>query len=322
MCVVQVLACRARGLDESDECDRFDRLWALADEELVLDPLTTENDRATPAQPAVPAPSLLFTGSRPASPASTASASHLLPDPEKSRAVLFGVGAYAHLESLPGVPAGLRDLGAALAGPTGAFSSDHAQVMVDPGSATEILDVVQGASDTAEDTLLLYFSGHGLIDSHSGDLSLALPESRSEAEYTSLQYNWIRRAVLGSPARRKLVILDCCYSGRAASVMGGGTDPLPLITIAGTALITATNENRMALAPTGEPYTAFTGELIDILRHGVPDGPHVLDIDLIFDELRRRSVAKARPLPQMQHRGSMGRLPLATNPQYRAEPPS
>ncbi|MFJ4895022.1 caspase domain-containing protein [Streptomyces sp. NPDC088788] len=322
MCVVQVLACRARGLDDSGECDRFDRLWALADEELVLDPLTTEDDRAAPAQAAVPVPSPLVTGSRPAPLANARSASNLLPDPDKSRAVLFGVGTYTHLEALPGVPAGLRDLGTALTAPTGAFSPEHAQVMVDPGSATEILDVVKEASDTAEDTLLLYFSGHGLIDSHSGDLSLALPESRYEAEYTSLQYNWIRRAVIESPARRKLVILDCCYSGRAAGVMGGGNDPLPLIAIEGTALITATSESRMALAPTGEPYTVFTGELIDLLRRGVADGPQVLDIDLIFNELRRRSVAKARPMPQMQHRGSMGRLPLAINPQYRAEPPS
>ncbi|MCW8102669.1 caspase family protein [Streptomyces tauricus] len=321
MCVVQVLACRARGLDESGECDRFDRLWAVADEELVLDPLTTDDDRST-AEQVDPAPSLHYKGSKSAQPANTAPASHLLPNPDRSRAVLFGVDTYAHLPALPGVSAGLHDLGATLAGPTGAFSPEHSQVMVNPRNATEVLDLLKESSDMAEDTLLVYFSGHGLIDSQSGDLSLALPESRYDAEYTSLQYSWIRRALLESPAQRKLVLLDCCYSGRAADVMGGGDDPLPLTDIEGTVLISSAGANHVALAPRGEQYTAFTGELIDILRHGVPDGPHILDIDLIFRELRRRTAAKGRPMPQIQQRGSVGLLPLATNPLYREEPPS
>ncbi|MFF8196457.1 hypothetical protein ACF05L_37610 [Streptomyces bobili] len=159
-----------------------------------------------------------------------------------------------------------------------------------------------------------------LIDSYSGDLTLALPDSRTNAEYTSLQYNWIRRAVLQSRAQRKVVILDCCFSGQAIGTMGG-PEPLAFAGIEGTVLLTAAAWDRMALAPAGEPYTAFTGELIDILRHGVPDGPEVLDIDLIFREMRRRATAKARPVPQMQARGSMGLLPLAFNPQYRQELP-
>ncbi|MEJ8672983.1 caspase family protein [Streptomyces sp. MS1.AVA.1] len=181
-----------------------------------------------------------------------------MPDPSCCRSVLFGVGAYAHLESLPSVPAGLRDLAAALAYPSGAFAAEHSQVLIDPPGATEVLDLVKEASDEAEDTLLLYFSGHGLIDSNSGELSLALPDSRTDAEYTSLQYNWIRRAVLQSRAQRKVVILDCCFSGQAIGTMGG-PEPLPLAGIEGTVLLTSAARDRMALAPAGEPYTAFTG---------------------------------------------------------------
>ncbi|WP_190039850.1 caspase family protein [Streptomyces fructofermentans] len=316
MCVVQVLAGRARGLDESDECDRFDQLWALADEELVLDPLATESDRPTQTQGAPSGPG----ASEPATPP-RGSARHFMPKSDKSRAVFFGVGNYAHLVPLPSVPASLGALADSLAGPTGAFRPEHSTVLIDPSSGTNVLDVVQEASDEAEDTLLLYFSGHGLVDRHSGDLSLALPDTRSEAAYTALQYNWIRRAVLESNARRKVVILDCCYSGRAAAVMGS-VEPLPLMDIEGTILIAATTSSQAALAPAGQPYTAFAGELIDILRHGVADGPQFLDLDLIVRELRARTAAKALPIPQMQQgRGStVGQLPLAINPAYLREP--
>ncbi|MFF8196463.1 hypothetical protein ACF05L_37640 [Streptomyces bobili] len=165
MCVVQVLACRARGLDESAECDRFDRLWSLADEELVLDPLAGESDRPPTGQestqPTSPAYTVPWTA-----PIVRAPSQHrpVMPDPSRCRSILFGVGAYAHLEPLPSVPAGLRDLAAALAYPSGAFAADHSRVVVDPPNATEVLDLVQEASDEAEDTLLLYFSGHGLIE--------------------------------------------------------------------------------------------------------------------------------------------------------------
>ncbi|RSN98493.1 hypothetical protein DMH26_18500 [Streptomyces sp. WAC 05379] len=323
MCVVQVLACRARGLDESAECDRFDRLWSLADEELVLDPLAGDSDRLSPGQESTQPPAPAYTALQPASLAQAPSQHRpMMPDPSRCRSVLFGVGTYSHLESLPSVPAGLRDLAAALTYPTGPFAAEHSQALIDPPSATEVLDLVQEASEEAEDTLLLYFSGHGLIDSYSGELSLALPGSRAEAEYTSLQYNWIRRAVLQSRAQRKVVILDCCYSGQAVAGTMGSAEPLPLAGIEGTVLLTAVSSERMALAPAGEPYTAFTGELIDILRHGIPGAPQVLDIDLIYREMHQRARAKALPLPQMQARGSMGQLPLATNPQYRrASPP-
>ncbi|MGC4984693.1 caspase family protein [Streptomyces sp. DT193] len=318
MCVVEVLACRARGLDEADECDRFHRLWALADEELVLDPLAPGSEGAAPEQAAAPEPSPQDTPSKIPPPARVATHGSVMPDPDRSRAVFFGVRDYAHLPDLPAVSTGLHDLASVLEGPSGAFNAEHSQLLVNPSSAIEIMDAVTTASSEAEDTLLLYFSGHGLIDSENGELSLALPDSRYDAPYTSLQYHWIRRTLLQSNAQRKLVILDCCYSGRAAGLMGSA-EPLPLMDIEGTVLISATSATRAALAPVGEPYTAFTGELIDILRHGVPGGPEVLDVELVFRELRQRTVAKNHPLPQMQQRGSVGRLPLARNRQYRQE---
>jgi hypothetical protein len=312
MCVVEVLACRARGLDVAAECDRFDRLWSLADEELVLDPLAGESNRPTPEQELAPPSPHQRTPSP--TPRFVRAPSHraTMPDSDRCRAVFFGVSSYAHLEPLPSVPAGLRDLATALTYPTGAFAAEHSRILLDPHDATEVLDQVTEACTEAEDTLLLYFSGHGLLD-HSSELSLALPNSRIEAAYTSLRYDWIRHAVLDSPAQRKVVILDCCFSGRALNGVMGGFDSLPLADIEGTVLLTSTSENRVSLAPAGEPYTAFTGDLINILREGVPGGPLVLDIDLIYQELYQRAVSKSFPVPRRQIRGSMGQLPLAVN---------
>lgn len=48
-------------------------------------------------------------------------------------------------------------------------------------------------------------------------MCLALPDSDPDYAYTMLRYKDLRRLVLDPSvrARRKVVILDCCYSGRA-----------------------------------------------------------------------------------------------------------
>lgn len=103
MCVVEVLACPARGLDVAAECDRFDRLWSLADEELVLDPLAGESDRPTPESELAP-PSPPQRTSSP-TPTFLRAPSHraTMPDPDRCRAAV-GAGSGRTTLRRSGVP--------------------------------------------------------------------------------------------------------------------------------------------------------------------------------------------------------------------------
>jgi hypothetical protein len=112
---------------------------------------------------------------------------------------------------------------------------------------------------------MLYFAGHGLISS-GGELLLATSNTRPEADYTAVRFDDIRRLLATAPSRRTLVVLDCCFSGRAISdVMAHPSD---LAHMGGTYVLTSTPANSVAFAPSNNRYPVFTESLIDVLLNG------------------------------------------------------
>ncbi|MCZ0996207.1 caspase family protein [Streptomyces noursei] len=238
-----------------------------------------------------------------------------LPDPATSRAVLLGTASYHHLDALPSVEANLRDLAATLGDATvWGLPEPHCEVVLDPGSADAMLDPVHRAGDEATDTLVVYYAGHGMRDTESADLYLGLTGSRDGVGYTAVAYQHLRGAIRSARARRKIIVLDCCFSGRAVRTLAGQGDVLAArAAVDGAYVLTASPRDRVALAPDGERHTAFTGELLGILRHGLTDGPELLDLDTLYRALTERLGAKNRPLPQRAQENGVGRLPLARN---------
>ncbi|MFB6958802.1 caspase family protein [Streptomyces sp. NPDC056309] len=238
-----------------------------------------------------------------------------LPDPAHSRAVLIGTASYRHLPQLPAVEVGVVDLAAELCDATvWGLPVQHCTVVTDPLNPQAILDPVYKAGDEATDTLIVYFAGHGMRDTESADLYLALGDTRNHLGYTAVAYQHLRAALRAARARRKIVVLDCCFSGRAARALAGDGDVLAAqAAVDGAYVLTASPRDRLALAPDGERYTAFTGELLDVLRQGVQGGPELIDLDTLYRVLEERLRAKNRPLPQRSQENGVGRLPLARN---------
>lgn len=240
-----------------------------------------------------------------------------LSDPARSQAVLVGVHHYTHLEDLPAVARNLEGLHGALTDPgVWGLPTEACTVISQPGSAGQVLDAVRDRARRTEDTLLVYYSGHGLTDPYTDELYLALPDSDREREYTSLRYEYLRRAVLDAQARaqRTVVILDCCYSGRA--LLGRMSAPAQIAdqaVVEGTCLLTASAETRPALSPPGETYTAFTGELLTALTEGIPGKPDPIDMDTLYLHLRTRLASRSRPLPQQRNRNTGGLIAIARN---------
>ncbi|MER5729337.1 caspase family protein [Streptomyces sp. NPDC002138] len=238
-----------------------------------------------------------------------------LADPGSSRAVLIGTASYLHLEQLPAVEANLVDLATELCDATvWGLPVQHCTVVADPQSAAEMLDPVHQAADEATDTLLVYYAGHGMRDPDSADLYLGLGGSRDGIGYSAVAYRHLRAALRSSWARRKVVVLDCCFSGRAALTLSGAADTIAgQAAVDGAYVLTAAPRDRVALAPDGERHTAFTAELLRILRYGIPGAPELLDLDTLYRELTARLHAKNRPLPQRSQENGVGALPLARN---------
>ncbi|MFE5239486.1 MULTISPECIES: caspase, EACC1-associated type [unclassified Streptomyces] len=232
------------------------------------------------------------------------------PDPARSRAVLVGTADYSEDELLPGVPAvrnNVRDLQRLLTeGRPGAFSVDSTRTVFDPATPRDLGLPLLEAARQAEDVFLVYYAGHGLIGYERRELYLGLSKSVSEApSFTAFPFQGIREAFLATPARNRVLILDCCFSGRAITGDLSGTH-VPLIEqmeITGTYTLTSAAANEPARFQEGDRHTAFTGELLLTLRDGIPaaSSPEVT-LGALFRHLKR--VLPARGLPEPQQCGT------------------
>jgi hypothetical protein len=241
----------------------------------------------------------------------------VLPSRDGSRVVLIGTSRFTDpgLADLPAVRNNLTGLARCFQDNwLWGLPAANCAVVSDPTSIDEVIDPVHDAAAEAEDTLLVYYSGHGLIDQETNELLLALVGSRSGRSHTAVPYEYLRRDVNGARARRRVVILDCCYSGKA---LGGMSDASAAVadqaSADGTYLMASAPPNQQAISPPGEQFSAFTGELISLLREGRQDGERYFRLDAIYNHIYYALRDRSLPQPQKRAGNTAGDLALARN---------
>jgi hypothetical protein len=245
-----------------------------------------------------------------------------LPDRTASRAVLIGTSTYSSLPSLPSVQNNVRSLARCLMDPElWGIPAENTCLVIDPESHGDMLDPIRSAVESASDTLFIYYAGHGLLDARNS-LLLGLTGTVSGKVHTATPYDWIRDNVLECRASRRVVVLDCCYSGRALGAMSDGVAEVADEAAAeGTYVIAAASENKRATAPVGQCYTAFTGALIELLERGEPGGPEYWTLDATYLHLRSKLKASGYPEPQKRDRNTAGAVALARDRAFTVSPP-
>jgi ribosomal protein S2 len=238
-----------------------------------------------------------------------------VPDAARSRAVVIGTATYLN-DELPDVPAVARnveDLARTLTSPP--------QPMLDPSNCTTVLDVgdpavlgraLLAAARAAEDLLLIYYAGHGLLSPRRHELYLSLPGTDPDAlGFTAVHIEVIRDAIRDSPADNRVLILDCCYSGRAinGALAARVAQVLGQLAVNGTYTITAAPANRTAVVLPGESNTAFTGRLLRLLRSGP------MSLGEIYRRLRSNMAAEGLPVPEHCGTGTADQLVIVSSQQ-------
>ncbi|MFD3702198.1 caspase domain-containing protein [Nocardia sp. NPDC058658] len=240
-----------------------------------------------------------------------------LPNSEKSRAVLVGMSAYQTAQDfsvLESVTTNLERLESFLRKHS---ALQHISAVPDPTSSVTVLDALQSAGNQATDLLLFYYAGHAVPLDHDLGLTTA-GSSRRWPEATTIPFDLIRREISRSPAVVKVVILDCCYSGRAVArrPMGDTATP-PLrpttIDIRGALVLAATDGKTEAEADGRDGCTAFTGELLDILRTGHQTDEEFLTLDQTYRLLVDRLGQRDLPRPTAAVRDTAALLALTVN---------
>jgi glycine betaine/choline ABC-type transport system substrate-binding protein len=241
-----------------------------------------------------------------------------LPDYARSRAILIGASAYQDKGFLP-LPAaanslkGLQEIlvDQQLCG----WPADRVTVLPDPADVRRLVTSLRRWARDTDEVFLLYFVGHGVI-APRGELCLAVADTEfADPDITGIEYERVRSALLDSPARIKVVILDCCYSGRAIQALSHPGDIADITDVRGVYTITASDQ-AAHVAPHAQQAgacTSFTGELLDLIRTGIPGGPDTLTLNMIYSHLRTRLRSCRLPAPNQRGTDTAGEFGFTRN---------
>ena len=234
--------------------------------------------------------------------------------------MLIGSAQYDHenfweIKQIPNNLSALRDL---LTSPQrGGFKPEHCHLLSNPSDVPLLDEHLSDISREARDVLLVYFSGHGLVDLEERQLYLCMAGTDpGKLYFSALAIRRIRAAFHHSEAKIKVLILDCCYSGRAIPevVMSDSATMIgQQIEVEGVYTLTSAPAYDVSIADPDAEYTAFTGQFLRLLREGVPGDASTLTLGGIYPHLRRELLASNYPEPQQYIQATAGDLVLIRN---------
>jgi hypothetical protein len=232
--------------------------------------------------------------------------------------VLIGSGTFVSdsLSDYPAISDSISGMASVLTSANGlSLPSAHCTVVPENADARDVGRTLHAASRAATDLLVIYYAGHGIVGKR-GELYLALADTDHQwLNLSALAFEDVKEFCTDSRAHRRLVVLDCCYSGRAIGdpLSSAMAEILDKVSISGTFTLTAAPANREALVIPGERYTAFTGRLLSLLNDGDPCGPEFWTLDEIYLRLRTSLLSENLPEPQRSGTKTIDKLPIARN---------
>lgn len=194
--------------------------------------------------------------------------------------------------------------------------------------------VVQQAVDqlfarrSPEDTVLLYFSGHGLKDDAGRLYVAARNTTRDLLASTAISDSFLRDVMAQSRARRQILILDCCFGGAFSKALIGAKadDRMDVIDRfpdegRGRVILTASTALQFAFesdAVAGEPQlSVFTKVVVDGLRTGEADidGDRQISVQDLYDFTHKRLASLgSNQTPTISNIGQEGQIFVASVP--------
>ncbi|MEU3216362.1 hypothetical protein [Streptomyces sp. NPDC006971] len=234
------------------------------------------------------------------------------------------IGSHSHvpgseLPDLPAVATTLDDLEAALRDVCG-FDPERVVRVPADADTEEVIGTIERVARRATGAVFLCYVGHGLLGP-GDELYLATHGTRSPEQISrAVPYHTVQ-GLLGECAGGGIVVLDCCYSGRADVPSGSGApvhEPFVSGRPDGSLLLSATSRYDLSFAPEGRRHTLFSGQLLRLLTEGDPAGPLRLTMDSLYATLAH-AFAEGPIRPRRQSEGSLGALVIARNRAYRED---
>ncbi len=179
------------------------------------------------------------------------------------------------------------------------------------------------------DLALLYFSGHGVLDSH-GELYLAAADTEADQlDATGIPAAYVNRCMSNSRAGQQVLILDCCHSGAFSEGTAKGAEQKAITEASfrnekgGSGRVVLTASDSMQSSWEGDriiqqsELSLFTHFLLEGLRTGRADtnGDGWITLNELYDYTYGQVIARTQTQsPQIWTYRQQGDMVIARNP--------
>lgn len=233
-------------------------------------------------------------------------------------ALVIGVGTFVDpaIQKLQYADKDARDFRDVLIDPRyGNFSPKNVALLTNAEATRDaILNALQDISKKAQedDLVVAYVSSHGLGRDPNGDLTgmgyIATHDMQlSRAYLNGLVYDAFMEQIRSLRARRKVILLDTCYSGEASrkgskalAIEGGGIDAKTaarFLSGDGTYIITSSDQHELSWESDSVHNGYFTHYLVEALQRA-KEPPTVREIYDYLSEHLPAAVEKEKHAPQ------------------------
>ena len=238
---------------------------------------------------------------------------------KRYRALLIGNSVFAedaaHLPRLEGPQKDVTLLHHALVNDkTGLFSEESVRVLLEQPMRSMMKEIHSFFADAhRDDVLMLYYSGHGMLDAQDR-LYLCASDSDSAALLpTAVSNTFVSDCMAASPTETTVVMLDCCYSG---SFKGGGGRVPESLAGRGRFVVSSCRGRELANAASAENGASlFTSHLVDALlgKAADRDGDGYIDLAEVFEYVQD-ALSDQQQSPQKRFDGERDlRIARSTN---------
>lgn len=182
------------------------------------------------------------------------------------KALLIGINAYPLGNELHGCIEDINQVKAAIERNGDGSPNYGVKMMPDVQSSAEVMTAIEQLFSGDGDSSLLYFSGHGFVNSVGAEIVMPQNLLDGNQYYKGIQMSDIMDIVNRSSVRNKIIILDCCHSGHM-----GKYDPRDAGSILkpGVSILTACRDDESAMEAGG--HGLFTELLCNALMGGAAD---------------------------------------------------
>ncbi|MEJ2596008.1 MAG: caspase family protein [bacterium] len=227
--------------------------------------------------------------------------------PENTYAFLIAVENYSKDDQLHQLPHSFNNVAAlhkVLKGSTVGLPKKNIKTDFDPTNATELIEKLQNHVDDDEaKTLIIYYAGHGVLDDDGSHYLTLTNSTVKNIAINGLDINYLNKAFANKKNLNLILILDSCFSESAFESFKARN----YLVIASSA------KNRTSKYPVDADYSAFTQELITILKDGIDNKSEYLTWKDVYTGLKNNLKEKGFPQPRISAQNEVDMLEIARN---------